>query len=52
MTSKPQKAETIAANGTNLYYKTFGDQKNPAVLLIMGISWHWFSPIESRKHYS
>lgn len=35
---KLHKAETIATNSINLYYESFGDPKNPAVLLIMGVS--------------
>ncbi len=48
----------IAANSINLYYETFGDPKNPAVLLIMGVSCpclQWFpyiiDPIVSQGYY-
>lgn len=45
---KPANAAKISANGLKFYYETVGNSKNPAVLLIMGLSapaLQWFSYI-------
>lgn len=55
---KPKNAATISANGLKFYYETFGDPKNPPVLLIMGLSapaLQWFpyfiDPIVHQGYY-
>jgi pimeloyl-ACP methyl ester carboxylesterase len=55
---KPHQTGTALANGMKLYYETFGDRNNPAVLLIMGLSCQclqWFpyfiEPIVRQGYY-
>lgn len=55
---KPHKTGTVSVNGLNLYYETFGNPKNPAVLLIMGLScqclqWfpYFYEPIVNQGYY-
>jgi pimeloyl-ACP methyl ester carboxylesterase len=54
----PHQSGKILANSLNLYYETFGDPENPAVLLIMGVSCpclQWFpyfiDPIVQQGYY-
>ncbi|MGH2413104.1 MAG: alpha/beta fold hydrolase, partial [Microcystaceae cyanobacterium] len=55
---KPHKTGTVSVNGLNLYYETFGNPENPAVLLIMGLScqclqWfpYFYEPIVNQGYY-
>jgi pimeloyl-ACP methyl ester carboxylesterase len=52
------KQDTVNINGIDIYYETFGDPNNPAVLLIMGLGSqcvHWFpyfyEPIVQKGYY-
>ncbi|MDV3002971.1 MAG: Rhodomycin D methylesterase DauP (plasmid) [Chroococcopsis gigantea SAG 12.99] len=58
MTLAPHRTGKISANGIGLYYESFGDPNNPAVLLIMGVSCpclQWFpyfiDPIVTQGYY-
>lgn len=58
ISTKSHQMGKVSANGINLYYETFGNPKDPAVLLIMGLNcqclqWfpYFYEPIVNKGYY-